>query len=195
MGEGGPNSNQGAPANDMKNGISGNVPGAGAADTTYGVNSPGRLIGPAPENGQPDPRFANERDTSSGGGHEANGKSTAAGNAQAPVSDLGDKSQPSGNPQGGTTSNLNEGLPSASKDNSGGNAGGASGGTGGGAGGTEVNAGGDARPDKGASQSTQSPSDVGRETLGAAPYALLGGGVIIVGFLAAMVWARAKRKV
>ncbi len=157
-----------------------------AADTTYGVNSPGRLIGPSPDNGEPDPRFPNERDTSSGGGSEINGLSAAAGNAQAPVSSLGDKSQPSGNPQGGTTSNLNEGLPSASKDNSGANSGAGNGGPG--------NPGGDARPDAGASQGTQNPSNVGRETLGAAPYALAGGAVMIGGFLATMLWARAKKR-
>lgn len=192
MGGEGAMNQKAAPANDLKNGISGNVPDAGAPDTTYGVGSAGRLIGPSPENGEPDPRFINERDTSSGGGNEGNNKSTAAGSAQAPTSEKGAAPLQG---TGGTTSNLNEGLPSASKDNSGGNAGGASGGTGGGAGGTEVNAGGDARPGKDASVAGGGEGEVGRQTLGAAPYALIGGAVMIGGFLAAMVWARAKRKV
>ncbi|PQV64401.1 hypothetical protein B1R32_10582 [Abditibacterium utsteinense] len=183
------NSRKGAPANDLSNGISGNVPDAEAADTTYGVNSPGRLIGPAPENGESDPRFPNERDTSSGGDNAGNNKSTAAGSAQAPVPGIGDKSTPGAAQNGGQTSVLNEGLPSAAEENSGGNAGTGSGGPGGAGG----NAGGDARRGMSAPQNTQNPGDVGRETLGAAPYAIAGGAVMIGAFLATMLWARAKK--
>lgn len=192
-------STQSIKTNDLPNGISGNVPDAAPQQNSYGVNSPGRLIGPSPENGQPDPRFPNERGTSSGSGNEGNNKSTAAGSAPAPASTSTKNEAGSGEAanseaaNGTTTSNINEGLPSASEDNSGGNSGGASGGTGGGAGGTEVNAGGDARPDKDASTAGGGEGDMGRQTRGAAPYALGLGAIVIGTFLAVMMGARAKR--
>lgn len=95
--------------------FSGNLPTTVNEDRTHGVNAPGTMIGPAPENGQPDPRFPNSPG-SSGGGNDINAKSSAGGAAQAPTG--ADKMQGAGQ-TGGTTSDLNEGLPSASMDNSG----------------------------------------------------------------------------
>ncbi len=171
--------------------FSGNIPSSVNEDRTHGVNAPGTMIGPAPENGQPDPRFPGDKSTA-GGGQEINQLSPSSGAAQ--MANGADKQSGLGQ-TGGTISNLNEGLPSASIDNSGRNSGGASGGTGGGAGGKEYNVGGDARPGVGASQSSENPTDVGRETAGAAPYAIGAGAVIIGAFLLAMMRARAKRRI
>lgn len=161
--------------------FSGNLPNSVNEDRTHGVNAPGTLIGPSPENGQSDPRFPNDKATA-GGGSEINSQSSSETSSQTTTG--ADKMSGAGQ-SGGTTSNLNEGLPSASKDNSGANSGDA--------GGTESNAGGDARPDVGASQSTDGSSDAGRETAGAAPFAIAGGAVIIGAFLFAVMRGR-KRK-
>lgn len=172
--------------------FSGNLPSTINEDRTHGTNAPGTMIGPAPENGEPDPRFPND-DATAGGGSEINAKSTSTGASQSAVG--ADKMAGAGGlPAGGTTSSLNEGLPSASKDNSGGNSGGASGGGGGGAGGTEYNAGGNARVGKGASQSTNGSSDVVRESAGAAPYVIGAIGFVTAMFLGTMVWARMKKR-
>ncbi len=156
-----------APALDRLPKFSGNIPGSVNEDRTYGVNAPGTLIGPSPDLGQPDPRFA--------GGVQGE----AAGVGQV----------------GGSSSDINEGLPAASKNNSGGNAGGASGGTGGGANGTEVNAGGDAVVGKSgdAAQRNSGTADIGRETGGAAPYAIFAGAVIIGAFLFTAIRGRGMR--
>lgn len=166
--------------------FSGNLPATVNEDRTHGVNAPGTLIGPSPESGQPDPRFPTDKGTS-GGGSEINQKSSSHSTSQAPVPA---EKMPGEGQLGGTTSSLNEGLPSASKDNSGANSGTGSGGPGGEGG----NPGGDARPDQGASRSTNDVSNVGQETAGAAPFAIGAGAVIIGGFLGAMMWARAKKR-
>lgn len=170
--------------------FSGNLPSTINEDRTYGVNAAGTMIGPQPENGQPDPRFPGDKSTG-GGGQEINGMSTSAGAAQTQTG--ADKMSGQGQ-VGGQTSNLNEGLPSASMDNSGANSGGASGGTGGGAGGTETNSGGDAAPGKGASQSIEGSSNVAAETRGAAPYAIGAGVVILGGFLFGVLRSRNRRR-
>lgn len=173
--------------------FSGNLPNTINDDRTHGVNAPGTMIGPSPENGQPDPRFPNSPG-SSGGGNDINAKSAAGGAAQAPTG--ADKMQGAGQTSGqtgGTTSNLNEGLPSASMDNSGATSTQGSGGTGGGAGGTETNVGGDAAPGKGAAQSVNGSSNVAAESRGAFPYVAGAIGFIAAMFLGTMVWARAKR--
>ena len=176
---------QQAPANDLRNGISGNVPDSMPQDRTHGVNAPGRLIGPSPENGQPDPRFPNERDTSSGDGNEGNNKSTSQGSAQAPVPF--DKTAPGAGTNSGTTSNLNEGLPSASEDNSGRNSSGGSGQTGGGAGTNSGNPGGDANPSQsGAPSNTNNPVAPGEDAAGALPFALIIG-LVVVGAVITMI--------
>lgn len=180
--------------------FSGNIPSSINADRTYGINAPGTLIGPSPDNGQPDPRFPHGAG-SSGGGNEINGLSASETTSQAPNGAnkySGGGYVGAGQGQvGGTTSDINEGLPSASKYNDGHNSTEGSGGTGAGANGTEVNPGGAARLDRSTAQNNNNPTqqgrEIGSETKGAAPYALGAGAVIIGAFLFAVLRSRGRK--